>query len=79
MIGKMSKRSTESDAGDTEKQWSLADFEIGGPLGKGKFGRVYLAREAKVLISLRLYRNEMLIRVEISLNLSFYCYGNLIL
>lgn len=60
MIGKMSKRSTESDAGDTEKQWSLADFEIGGPLGKGKFGRVYLAREAKVLISLRLSRNEML-------------------
>ncbi|GMN43039.1 hypothetical protein TIFTF001_012228 [Ficus carica] len=27
--------------------WSLKDFEIGKPLGKGKFGRVYLAREAK--------------------------------
>ncbi|WFD41475.1 non-specific serine/threonine protein kinase [Malassezia psittaci] len=26
------------------KQWSLAQFEIGRPLGKGKFGRVYLAR-----------------------------------
>ena len=32
----------------SEKQWSLQDFEIGRPLGKGKFGRVYLAREAKV-------------------------------
>ena len=31
-----------------KKQWSLQDFEIGKPLGKGKFGRVYLAREAKV-------------------------------
>lgn len=26
------------------RQWSLAQFEIGRPLGKGKFGRVYLAR-----------------------------------
>ncbi|EAY07193.1 AGC family protein kinase [Trichomonas vaginalis G3] len=29
------------------KKWSLDDFEIGRPLGTGKFGRVYLAREAK--------------------------------
>ncbi len=27
------------------KQWHLGMFEIGRPLGKGKFGRVYLARE----------------------------------
>ncbi|EEC15897.1 serine/threonine protein kinase, putative, partial [Ixodes scapularis] len=27
--------------------WSLSDFEIGRPLGKGKFGNVYLAREKK--------------------------------
>lgn len=26
-------------------QWKLSDFEIGTPLGRGKFGRVYLARE----------------------------------
>ncbi|KAJ0620704.1 putative protein kinase Aur family [Helianthus annuus] len=30
-----------------KKNWSINDFEIGKPLGKGKFGRVYLAREAK--------------------------------
>lgn len=30
---------------DKEKTWSLNDFEIGGPLGNGKFGKVYLARE----------------------------------
>ena len=29
------------------KKWSLDDFEIGRPLGTGKFGRVYLAREKK--------------------------------
>uniref|UniRef100_A0A8R1XVU3 Aurora kinase n=1 Tax=Onchocerca volvulus TaxID=6282 RepID=A0A8R1XVU3_ONCVO len=27
------------------RHWSLDDFEIGRPLGKGKFGNVYLARE----------------------------------
>ena len=26
------------------KQWSLHDFELGHPLGKGKFGRVFVAR-----------------------------------
>ncbi|KAF6145342.1 hypothetical protein GIB67_016803 [Kingdonia uniflora] len=31
----------------TLKPWSLSDFDIGKPLGKGKFGRVYLAREIK--------------------------------
>ena len=29
------------------KRWHLDDFEIGRPLGKGKFGNVYLAREKK--------------------------------
>jgi hypothetical protein len=28
-----------------EKQWKVPDFDIGKPLGKGKFGNVYLARE----------------------------------
>ena len=27
--------------------WCLEDFEIGKPLGKGKFGSVYLAREKR--------------------------------
>ena len=29
------------------KSWVLSDFDIGRPLGKGKFGNVYLAREKK--------------------------------
>ncbi|KAL6189441.1 hypothetical protein ACLB2K_040830 [Fragaria x ananassa] len=36
---------TESDP--ATRKWSLNDFEIGKPLGRGKFGRVYVAREAK--------------------------------
>ena len=27
--------------------WSLADFDIGKPLGRGKFGNVYLGREKR--------------------------------
>lgn len=30
------------------RRWTLNDFDIGKPLGKGKFGSVYLAREKKV-------------------------------
>lgn len=32
---------------DSPKQWSLYDFEIGKKLGRGKYGRVYLAKEKK--------------------------------
>jgi aurora kinase, other len=30
-----------------ERRWQLSDFDIGKPLGRGKFGNVYLARERK--------------------------------
>ena len=29
------------------KDWTIDDLEIGKPLGRGKFGHVYLAREKK--------------------------------
>lgn len=29
-------------------KWTMTDFEIGRPLGQGKFGKVYLAREKNV-------------------------------
>lgn len=37
------------------KRWSLDDFDIGKPLGKGKFGNVYLAREknSKYIVALK--------------------------
>ncbi|KAF7991984.1 hypothetical protein HCN44_010785 [Aphidius gifuensis] len=42
--------------------WSLDDFEIGAPLGRGKFGRVYLAREKTThyMVALKtLYKSEL--------------------
>ncbi|XP_066598991.1 aurora kinase B [Prorops nasuta] len=44
-------------------QWSLKEFEIGAPLGRGKFGRVYLAREisTKYMVALKtLYKVELI-------------------
>ena len=41
------QNSSESTAAE-RKKWTLNDFEIGKPLGRGKFGHVYLAREKRV-------------------------------
>lgn len=45
---------------DKDRRWQLTDFDIGKPLGRGKFGNVYLARErqTKFIIALKvgLYR-----------------------
>ncbi|KAL3677046.1 hypothetical protein R1sor_026994 [Riccia sorocarpa] len=49
--------STEND-----KRWSIEDFDIGKPLGRGKFGNVYLAREkrSKYVVALKvLYKSQL--------------------
>lgn len=47
----------------TPRAWTLDDFEIGRPLGKGQFGSVYLAREkrSKYIVGLKvLFKNQLL-------------------
>ena len=53
--------STTSNAADGTR-WKLADFEIGRPLGSGKFGNVYLAREkeSKYVVALKVLKKEQL-------------------
>jgi serine/threonine protein kinase len=44
------------------KKWTLADFDIGRALGKGKFGNVYLAREknSKFIVALKvLFKSQI--------------------
>uniref|UniRef100_A0A673KQG2 non-specific serine/threonine protein kinase n=1 Tax=Sinocyclocheilus rhinocerous TaxID=307959 RepID=A0A673KQG2_9TELE len=44
------------------RKFSIKDFDIGRPLGKGKFGNVYLAREQKlkVIVALKvLFKSQM--------------------
>lgn len=48
--------------GGPNNRWKLEDFEIGRPLGKGKFGNVYLAREkrSKYIIALKvLFKSQL--------------------
>lgn len=46
----------------SQKPWSLENFEIGRPLGKGKFGNVYLARErqTKFILALKVLFKKQL-------------------
>jgi aurora kinase len=44
------------------RKWQLSDFDIGKPLGRGKFGNVYLAREkkSKYIVALKvLYKSQL--------------------
>jgi len=59
-----SQRSSQGDAAAAKplRKWSLADFDIGKPLGNGKFGKVYLAREKKshFIVALKvLYKGQL--------------------
>jgi len=52
----------ELPKGDEKNRWKLSDFEIGRPLGKGKFGNVYLAREkrSKFIVALKvLFKSQL--------------------
>ena len=44
------------------KCWTLSDFDIGKPLGRGKFGNVYCAREkeSKYIIALKVLFKKQL-------------------
>lgn len=46
----------------TLKEWKLSDFEVGRPLGKGKFGNVYLARlkKNKFILALKVLHKSQL-------------------
>lgn len=50
---------------NNSKRWQLNDFEIGRPLGRGKFGNVYLAREkkSKYIVALK-----VLFKTQLTLN-----------
>lgn len=45
--GAKASENAPTGSSDAKQAWQLSDFDIGKPLGKGKFGNVYLAREKK--------------------------------
>merc|ERR1719498_1123993 len=46
------------------RRWTLKDFEIGRPLGRGKFGDVYLARErkSKFILAIKAIKKSQLLK-----------------
>ncbi|XP_029908500.1 aurora kinase A [Myripristis murdjan] len=48
------EKNDSTNASASKKRWSLENFDIGRPLGKGKFGNVYLARERQSMFILAL-------------------------
>lgn len=52
------------DRAQRGKQWALKDFEIGKPLGRGKFGSVYLAREkrTKYIVAIKVLQKSQLLK-----------------
>ena len=55
---------TSAEKAQKGKQWSLKDFEIGKPLGRGKFGSVYLAREkqSKYIVAIKVLQKSQLLK-----------------
>ena len=53
------------------EEWNLSRFEIGKPLGSGKFGHVYLAREieSKFIVGLKVLCKKQLIDAQLTANL----------
>lgn len=56
-----SKQEADTKSG---QRWTLNDFEIGKPLGRGKFGKVYLARErrTKYIVALKVLSKSQLLK-----------------
>ena len=53
------------------KAWSIDNFEIGKPMGRGKFGHVYLAREkkSKFIVALKVLFKKQIIKNNIQAQL----------
>lgn len=63
--GTVAKSKEETaEAARKGKQWTLDDFEIGKPLGRGKFGSVYLAREkrTKYIVAIKVLQKSQLLK-----------------
>jgi len=87
---KIEKKSTNTEEGEQDKKkesWTLDDFEIGKPLGKGKFGNVYLARERatrfvialKVLFKQDLEKNKVFYQLRREIEIQYHLRHNNIL
>eukprot|EP01138_Halocafeteria_seosinensis_P015579 gb/GECG01015898.1/.p1 GENE.gb/GECG01015898.1/~~gb/GECG01015898.1/.p1 ORF type:complete len:286 (+),score=28.68 gb/GECG01015898.1/:1-858(+) len=57
--------------GRPKTRWNLNDFDIGRPLGRGKFGNVYLCREkmSKFIVALKVLHKKQLMEAKVEYQL----------
>lgn len=60
-------RPKTNEKDETKPKWTIDDFELGKPLGRGKFGQVYLAREkkSKFIVALKILDKKQLIKSKV--------------
>eukprot|EP00877_Chromochloris_zofingiensis_P008176 jgi/Chrzof1/3611/Cz13g02090.t1 len=61
-VDRVSAPGTSTTGNNPAQTWQLEDFDIGRPLGRGKFGNVYLAREkkSKFIVALKvLFKSQL--------------------
>ena len=48
-------------------KWNISNFQIGRPVGKGKYGHVYLARErnSKHIVALKVLSKKQLVNSDV--------------
>ncbi|OQS06407.1 aurora kinase [Thraustotheca clavata] len=63
-LASISETQKMNDTTNMHQGWKLTDFDIGKPLGKGKFGTVYLAREKKSehIVALKVLLKQQLVK-----------------
>ncbi|KAM0055508.1 putative non-specific serine/threonine protein kinase [Helianthus debilis subsp. tardiflorus] len=64
------------EAAAEKKRWTLNDFDIGKPLGRGKFGHVYIAKEKRVSIYLYKLIMSLLYYVKVVFNILSFMNNN---
>lgn len=64
MEAEFAAQAKQEEATKAGTRWTLNDFEIGKPLGRGKFGKVYLARErrTKYIVALKVLSKAQLLK-----------------
>jgi serine/threonine protein kinase len=64
MEAEFAAQAKQEEATKSGTRWTLNDFEIGKPLGRGKFGKVYLARErrTKYIVALKVLSKSQLLK-----------------
>ncbi|KAG5523269.1 hypothetical protein RHGRI_035183 [Rhododendron griersonianum] len=69
------EKASSEVTGVEKRRWTLNDFDIGKPLGRGKFGHVYLAREKRVSDLEFFYFTEFIVTVQADGQLNLFHYG----